>query len=879
MLAHIRLLFTSLLLTTDLNFPISRQLLPLEQWTGFQASLDLGVALVYYSMAALLVLNIHPRWSTHFEVGVFTPDFENLSSHLQSSKRYIWIPASLMILWFWGDGTLHLWQAWTRLDSTHWLFLVWVLTTLLLSLYGVVQRYLGLTYPPLIKATESISAIWGSPQLQTPLTLRPVCRTSTKTIPLHHKDQKEPTSSHDCHHLIQLSIDQMRDPMLWINAAGEFVHANPSACRFLGYSDTELKSLSLHDISSDFPQSMWSFHWQTLQQCGSLKIETRYRTKTQQLLPVEMTVNHLYCPSGEEYQCILIRDISDYKQIEHALRQRQQELRSLVGNIPGAVYRCAFDTYRTMTFLSDGIEPIIHHSARDFIHNRYQSFSSLIHPGDHQAVTAQIQTALQTQQPYTLEYRLLRADGSWRWVYDQGQGIFNSQGKLLWLNGAIFDITENKHALEALQASEERLQLALSGTDQGLWDWDLSNNDIYLSPQWPMRLGYEVGEIDSQLKSWLKLVHPADRHRLIEGIQQHLSGQTSLCQVEHRMRSKSGQWHWILNRSKVVRHSRDGQPLRMIGTVQDVSDRKQAEARERSKTQQLEAALEQLKQTQTQLIQTEKLSGLGQMVAGLAHEINNPVTFISGNITFAHQYLEDLLHLIQLYQQQSSLSTPEIQDWVEEIELDFLMQDLPKLFTSMEAGANRIKGIIRSLRNFVRLDEAEMKPVDIHEGIDNTLLMLQHRLAQSSADIPIQVIKEYGSLPKVDCYAGQLNQVFLNLLNNAIDALFEFKSTVTSSDDAAMPTIWIRTAVIDSDWIEIQIIDNGLGVPEEHQQHLFEPFFTTKPVGQGTGLGLATSYQIIEKHGGQLTCESILGQGAKFVIHIPNTMGSPNSMG
>ena len=385
-----------------------------------------------------------------------------------------------------------------------------------------------------------------------------------------------------------------------------------------------------------------------------------------------------------------------------------------------------------------------------------------------------------------------------------------------------------------------------------------------------MLLGYEVGEIDSRLKSWLKLVHPADRHRLIQGIQQHLSGQTDLCEVEHRMQTKSGEWRWILNRSKVVCRQTNGEPLRMIGTAQDVSDRKQAEARERAKTEQLEATLAQLKQTQTQLIQTEKLSSLGQMVAGLAHEINNPVTFISGNIAFAHQYTEDLLHLIRLYQQHDPHGNSEIQAWVEEIELDFLMEDLPKLFTSMEVGGNRIQSIIRSLRNFVRLDEAEMKPVDIHEGLENTVLMLRHRLDQVLT-APIQVIKEYDSLPKVECYAGQLNQVFLNILNNAIDALIEFSRVKTPEENSVTPTIWIRTQKIDSNWIQIQIVDNGLGISTEHQPHLFEPFFTTKPVGKGTGLGLATSYQIIEKHGGYLTYESVKGQGAKFVIDIPNT--------
>ncbi len=866
MLAHIRLLFSSVLSTIDPGFLETTNLLGIEQWIRLHSSLDIVMGLVYYSTAVLLILN--PPWdgSDFPQLRPFNP-LPQRTNPGQQNEPLRSISLLILIVWFFGNGTLHLLEAWTIANPTHWLFSLIVLI-LGVSVYGLVQLRCWLTQP-LLMATAGSSPWYGLPPFQT----TPVSPISHRTLSQKRNSppeyQKKIAASDNLSHLIQFSVDRMTDPMLWVGVSGELLYGNQSACRFLGYCSTELQSLSIHEINSDFPQSMWSFHWQILQRCGSLKIETRCRTKHQRLLPVEMTINHLQLPDGQEYQCIVIRDISDHKQIERALRQRQGELRSLVANIPGAIYRCAFDTGRTMAFLSDGIEPIIQYRAADLIYNRLCSFSSLIHPQDQAEVTRQITIAIETQQPYALEYRLHCQDGSWRWVYDQGQGVFDAEGKLLGLNGALFDITENKHALEALRASEERLQLALSGTHQGLWDWHIQDHEIYLSPQWPLLLGYEVDEIDQQPQSWLKLVHSADRHRLIQGIRQHLSGETAVCHVEHRMRSKSGEWRWILNRSKLVRRDSQGQPLRMIGTVQDISDRKQAEARERAKTQQLEQTLQQLKQTQTQLIQSEKLSSLGQMVAGLAHEINNPVTFISGNISFAHQYLEDLLQLIQLYQQHCPQPSLEIQDWIEEIELDFLIKDLPNLFASMEAGASRIKNIIHSLRNFARLDEAEMKRVNIHEGIDNTLFVLQHRLHHSSSPPGIQVIKEYGQLPKIDCYAGQLNQVFLNLLNNAIDAILEYKEVGEFDPDTTTPTILIRTAVVESNWIQIQIIDNGLGIPEKIHQHLFEPFFTTKPVGQGTGLGLATSYQIIKKHGGELTCHSVVGQGAKFVIEIP----------
>jgi predicted ATPase/signal transduction histidine kinase/tRNA A-37 threonylcarbamoyl transferase component Bud32 len=292
----------------------------------------------------------------------------------------------------------------------------------------------------------------------------------------------------------------------------------------------------------------------------------------------------------------------------------------------------------------------------------------------------------------------------------------------------------------------------------------------------------------------------------------------------------------------------------------------------------LNKTLEELQQTQSQLIQTEKMSSLGQLVAGVAHEINNPVNFIYGNLVHANEYTQDLLNLLNLYQHYYPNPVPQIQAVAEAIDLEFLIEDLPKLLSSMKIGADRIRQIVLSLRNFSRLDEAEMKPVDIHEGIDSTLLILQHRLQgdrkhNACAIKGVQAIKEYGELPLVECYAGQLNQVFMNILSNGIDALEEGNSEGTHSLPATedlIPTIRIYTEVVNKDWVRIRIIDNGPGMTEEVRSKLFDPFFTTKPVGKGTGLGLSISYQIVvEKHGGQLRCISAPGHGSEFIIEIP----------
>jgi Signal transduction histidine kinase regulating C4-dicarboxylate transport system len=256
------------------------------------------------------------------------------------------------------------------------------------------------------------------------------------------------------------------------------------------------------------------------------------------------------------------------------------------------------------------------------------------------------------------------------------------------------------------------------------------------------------------------------------------------------------------------------------------------------------------------------------MVAGVAHEINNPVSFIYGNLTPASEYVRDLLRLIEIYQQEYPQPKPLIIETISEIDLDFLVVDLQKLLVSMKVGAERIRNIVLSLRNFSRLDESEMKPVDIHEGIDSTLMILQTRFRGSTNSTEIEVIKNYGQLPKVNCYVSQLNQVFMNIISNAIDAL-EYRRHLLNQADYP-PIITISTQKIQDHQVKISIADNGLGMSSEVRQRIFDPFFTTKPVGSGTGLGLSISYSIIvERHQGKMSCSSTPGEGAEFTILIP----------
>ena len=288
-----------------------------------------------------------------------------------------------------------------------------------------------------------------------------------------------------------------------------------------------------------------------------------------------------------------------------------------------------------------------------------------------------------------------------------------------------------------------------------------------------------------------------------------------------------------------------------------------------AQAEQLKQFIRELQQTQSQLIQAEKMSSLGQLVAGVAHEINNPVNFIYGNLKYVDDYINYLMQLVHLYQQFYPHHVPEIEDYIKKIELDFLRDDLPKIINSMKVGAGRISEIVLSLRNFSRLDEAEMKKIDIHEGLDSTLLILQNRFKEKVDCSEIEVVKSYGNVPLVDCYPGQLNQVFMNIISNAIDALENSHKPYFPEIKKNHSKITITTEIIQNNVI-IRIADNGLGITDAVKERVFDPFFTTKPVGKGTGLGLSISYQIVvKKHKGKLRCISERGQGAEFYIEIP----------
>ncbi|MEG4032978.1 PAS domain S-box protein [Microcoleus sp. S36b_A4] len=1196
----------------------------------------------------------------------------------------------------------------------------------------------------------------------------------------------------------------------------------------------------------------WQQEWRAIVPSGKLKWMQGVSRPERVDRPTEI---------GQEGDIVwegMVLDITDLKQAEAALRESEARFRSLVENIPGAICRSLYDAEWTMLFISDEIEVISGYPAGDFIRNNPLSFASIVHEADKEMVDRQISAAVESKQPYNLEYRIVCADGAVRWMSERGRPTYNLEGLVLWLDRAIFDITDRKQAEltlclvtqavdsasdaiaiadldgysvyhnqafiqrygytveelnnaggpavmypksqdlrklfrvmrkgfsweseieikskngdiietflranciknsasqpigmiaiiadlteikrteSALKLSQERLQLAVSGSSLGLWDWNIPTGETYFDFYWKSMLGYAETEIENNLKGWESLLHPEDRVKVMECLNSYLEGETDIYEVEFRMLNKAGNWQWILAMGKVVEYDEWGAPLRITGTHKDISarvaaeaektqliaslqqlaeqlqaaqkiarignwesdretgiitwseelfrvygrelnrpptmeelleqihpddkesfsqvvqkavtegtaydidhriyvpsgeirhvnakgqsvknelgqvvrlfgtamdithrkkaetalqeseqrfravfeqaalgivkvwpdgqflnanqgfcnivgyselelksrnvgdishpedvaadvesrdrllageifnyslekrfirkdgsfvwanmtvslvrdgfgepsyviaviedistrklaeailrqqlkrerlvvamlerirsslnleeiltktvaevrqflqtdrtviyrfnpdwsgfitvesvaqnwqslqgitikdscfeescasayehgrplavddiykaglsecyinllsqfqvranlvvpilqgeklwglliahecagprhwleieveclkqisvqlaiaiqqsmlfeqaqseiaDRKQAEsalqeseARERSKALELEAAINKLRTTQAQLVQNEKMVSLGQLVAGVAHEINNPVSFIHGNLSPARNYTLDLLELIKVYQHYCPHPPAQVLEKIDEIDLDYIAEDFPKLFNSMQVGTERIVEIVKSLRNFSRLDESAGKSVNIHEGIDSTLMILQNRLKSHSSYGEIQIFKDYQLLPPIECFPGELNQVFMNILINAIDALEERdKQRSIEECDRHPSTIAIRSYQAGAGFVAVSIADNGRGIPESVRSRLFDPFFTTKPVGKGTGLGLSISHSIIvDRHGGRLSCISTPGEGAEFVIEIPvrsNLTGRNSNLG
>lgn len=663
-------------------------------------------------------------------------------------------------------------------------------------------------------------------------------------------------------------ITNNADGILIVNSQGFVQFANPAAEALFQISESEIVGKVLFgELVAEIDHGI---HTTVIDKVGDTpgtqvrvvqtQVDILSNGKIKKIAEMRMVETYW---EGEIAFLASLRDITEQKR---TLQERDRFFSLCIDMLCIA----GFDGYYKR--LNPAWEKTLGFTQQDLLAKPYIEF---VHPEDRKTTLTALEKINSGVQSIEFENRYLCKDGSYKWF--SWKAVPDVEQELIYATAR--DITESKLAEAELRKSRERFEIAVLGSRDGLWDWDLKSNEVYFSPRWKNMLGFADEELSNHFSTWENLLHPDDRDRAYATIQAHLDGLTPHYELEHRLLHKDGTYRWILARAVLLRDA-NGKPSRMAGSNTDITERKQeeeylarSEAKLRKQTTQLQLALQKLKYTQSQLVQSEKMSALGLLVAGVAHEINNPVNFIHGNLKHTEQYFQEILELLKLYIKYHPFPAAEIQTKAEEIDLEFIAEDLPKLLSSMQMGTERIREIVLSLRNFSRVDEAEKKLVDLHEGIDSTILILQSQFKANGKRQAIELIKEYGDIPLVECYAGQLNQVFMNILSNAIDALEEdmrSSATDTSEKSCPLPTIRISTEVIECGDVVVRIADNGPGMPENIKKRIFDPFFTTKPVGKGTGLGLAISYQIVvEKHNGILRCTSRRGKGTEFWIQIP----------
>lgn len=626
-----------------------------------------------------------------------------------------------------------------------------------------------------------------------------------------------------------------------------FIEINQGARRALGYGREELLQRSLLDIESGVSSSQFHELSGPLRRAEKEKVifETTHRRKDGSIYPVEVRLQ--LCQSRQANTFIAIAtDVTERKSAENKLRH-------LSDSFPDAILileeQLCIECNKSglQMFQVASLEELARHWPRVFADDTDLS------AGTGRRTASPFRQVLAATE-FRGEVALRRANGdlfpAWAFLSPIMEGGRHLHQLIL------RDLTEQKRTEHALRESEERFSLAMAGANDGLWDWDLKTDAVYFSPRWKNMLGYEEHELANHLTTWSSSLHPDDLDRALREVDAYMKGIIDEYMIEFRMKHKVGHYVDILARGIIVRDE-NAVPHRFVGTHVDISERKKAEQLLQQRLNELAKANMTIKNTQAQLFQAEKMASIGELAAGIAHEINNPVGFVSSNIRTLMENAEYLLGLIELYTQLETRPADQallkdIRAFKKQIDLDFITRDIHVLGAESEEGIARVIRIIKDLKSFSHMDQGEAQLSDLHAGLDSTL-----NIAHNEIKYKADVVKEYGDIPLVLCNPSQINQVFMNLLVNAAHAIEKYGR------------ITVRSGRRGHEWVWVEISDTGGGIPDAIKTRIFEPFFTTKAVGKGTGLGLAISYRIVESHGGRIEVDSVVGQGSTFRIVLP----------
>jgi len=665
--------------------------------------------------------------------------------------------------------------------------------------------------------------------------------------------------------LVLSALDALRAGLLYVDDEGKVWKFSDTAKDIFGYSATEAIGMNIHDLISDFP---FNQIFQDLETDETNTAEVKHYVNPQEYtllckdgspLTVEVAVNLFEREKRNSLLCV-VRDITEQSNIYQTLRKSAERFDLAMHGVNDGLWD--WDLISNEVYFSPRWKSMLGYEESE-IKNHLDEWAKNVHSDDLNNVMSEVTAYLENKtQEYRVEFRMRHKNGHFINVLSRGQVVRNKQGKAIRFVGTHVDITENKKNEKLLRESELKFRTL----------FDASSDAIMLLD--------ETGFFDCNAAT-LKMFHcnsvsdfceyhPAD---LSPALQE--SGCSSLeeanKQIEKVMREGSNFFEWTHRRingeifpAEVLLSTMllDGKSI-IEATVRDISERKESERMLKQGYDKLKKANHDLKEAQAQLLQSEKMASIGQLAAGVAHEINNPVGYVSSNISTLKKYVKDLFELLDGYESLFN-AIPESEEknnllsFKNKIEPDYLRQDINDIIFESIEGVSRVKNIVQDLKDFSHVDQGEWEYADLHKGINSTLNIINNELKYRAA-----VVKEFGEIPPVYCMPSQINQVILNLLVNASHAIEKGGY------------IYIRTGVND-DWLWMEIEDTGKGIPEENIKRIFEPFFTTKDIGKGTGLGLSMTYGIIEKHNGRIDVSSKPGEGTVFRICLPR---KPESTG